>query len=247
MAEQSIDELAAVVRVCRKEGCGRGGKLTRGLCARCYQYWFTHTPKDQRPPIQKPTFWDRVNKQGPVPAHQPELGRCWVWTGNTDNKGYGRLHHDLAHRRAWRETNGPIPDGLWILHRCDNPPCCNPAHLYPGTHAQNMRDMSERGRSGSKRRLVCPQGHVKEGYNLVITRCGDGVSYQCRACRNEASNASQRRRRRERGLAYTYVTQEEREQIMELRRQGLSYKRIGLAVGRSIYAVTRAIKMMEAA
>lgn len=241
----SIDDLAAIVRVCKKSGCGRGGKLTRGLCARCYRYWIDHTPKDQRPIPPRFQFWERVDRAGP--ELRPGLGRCWLWTGSTDKKGYGRHGHDLTHRRAWRETNGPIPDGLWILHHCDNPPCCNPAHLYAGTHAQNMRDMSERGRCGSRRRLVCPKGHAKEGDNLVITKCGDGFAYQCRTCRNEASRRSDWRQRQERKLAYTLVTDQERERIMELRSQGLSYKRISLAVGRSVDAVTRALKRMEAA
>jgi hypothetical protein len=47
---------------------------------------------------------------------------------------------------AWEAVNGRVPDGLWVLHHCDNPPCVNPAHLYVGTHADNMRDMRERRR-----------------------------------------------------------------------------------------------------
>ena len=75
---------------------------------------------------------------------------CWEWTG-ARSSGYGELampgtYPAKAHQLAWEAANGPVPDGLWVLHRCDNPPCVNPAHLYVGTHADNMRDMRERGR-----------------------------------------------------------------------------------------------------
>ena len=65
---------------------------------------------------------------------------------------YGYLHMSDgrfvdAHRGMWERRHGPIPDGLWVLHRCDNPPCCEDSHLYLGTALDNMRDVSERGRS----------------------------------------------------------------------------------------------------
>jgi hypothetical protein len=62
----------------------------------------------------------------------------------------GREHG--AHRALWMLTNGPIPAGLFVLHRCDNPPCCNPDHLFLGTPADNMRDMSEKGRAKGARK-----------------------------------------------------------------------------------------------
>ena len=88
-------------------------------------------------------FWSRVIIEN--------LLDCWVWTGGTVGRGYGYLSRGgpkliLAHRYVWEITYGPIPDGLCILHKCDNPPCVNPTHLYIGTHSDNMRDMIERGR-----------------------------------------------------------------------------------------------------
>ena len=77
---------------------------------------------------------------------------CWPWTGTTNRAGYGALWDPaqrrtvLAHRRAWELANGAIPYGAYILHSCDNPPCCNPAHLRPGTAKDNARDVVERGR-----------------------------------------------------------------------------------------------------
>lgn len=82
-------------------------------------------------------------------AHVVVSDSCWTWTGQTSN-GYGRTTYgdrsEAAHRVSWRLHRGDIPDGSMVLHRCDNPPCVNPNHLYLGDHAQNMRDRSERGR-----------------------------------------------------------------------------------------------------
>lgn len=83
----------------------------------------------------------------------PELGPCIEWHRTRNQKpgfDYGRRWNpttrrvELAHRMAYEEANGPIPAGLLVLHRCDNPPCVNPDHLYVGTQKQNMRDRDER-------------------------------------------------------------------------------------------------------
>jgi hypothetical protein len=86
-------------------------------------------------------FWEKVEKK--------ENG-CWEWTAYKMRLGYGMFTFDkifqLAHRIAWKITNGPIPEGLDVLHRCDNPPCCNPDHLFLGTHKDNMQDCVSKGR-----------------------------------------------------------------------------------------------------
>lgn len=75
---------------------------------------------------------------------------CVLWPRTVDRWGRGRIWHGkklmLAHRWVWERLNGPIPDDLLVCHHCDNPSCVNPAHLYLGTHADNMRDMTERKR-----------------------------------------------------------------------------------------------------
>jgi hypothetical protein len=78
---------------------------------------------------------------------------CWEWRGDRAPFGHGRLTHAkrqvLAHRLAYALWNGDLPADAFICHHCDNPPCCNPAHLYAGTHRQNMRDKVVRGRTSS--------------------------------------------------------------------------------------------------
>jgi hypothetical protein len=75
---------------------------------------------------------------------------CWNWIGHKDLKGYGRTTDEsgevLAHRLSFMEFVGPIPEGLHILHSCDNPACINPGHLRAGTNDDNMADRIERDR-----------------------------------------------------------------------------------------------------
>ena len=78
---------------------------------------------------------------------------CWEWQGSRDQHGYGRLQRGgkdggiiKAHRASWELHNGPIPPGKAVCHKCDNPPCCNPADLFLGTMRDNTQDMLAKGR-----------------------------------------------------------------------------------------------------
>ncbi len=87
-------------------------------------------------------FWAKVDIGAP--------DKCWEWQASCNPAGYGGFQFNgrfgKAHRAAWELANGPIPEGICVLHRCDNPPCCNPAHLWLGTYADNHRDAVAKGR-----------------------------------------------------------------------------------------------------
>lgn len=109
--------------------------------------------KQVRLPKYKPTleerFYKKVNKDGPIQSHIDTP--CWMWTGWLDGIGYGRISVSgkliLAHRFSYEFFNGPFSPELDILHKCDNPTCVNPAHLFLGTAFDNMRDMVNKGRN----------------------------------------------------------------------------------------------------
>lgn len=87
-------------------------------------------------------FWSGVKKSS--------KNKCWLWQRAISKQGYGTLSRNRlpfgAHRMAWILTNGEIPNGLFVCHRCDNPPCCNPHHLFLGTHKDNMVDRQNKGK-----------------------------------------------------------------------------------------------------
>jgi hypothetical protein len=104
-------------------------------------------------------FWENIDKRSP--------DECWPWKLKPDTFGYGRMKikgkMKGAHREAWELTNGEIPAGMWVLHSCDNPPCCNPAHLFLGTSLDNARDRAAKGRSAhNKTRAKLNESQVLE-------------------------------------------------------------------------------------
>lgn len=101
-------------------------------------------PRNMSPAELAAWFWQKVTR--------PE-NECWPWAGATHNKGYGNIGIDgrttTTHRLAYSLAIGPIPDGMHVLHRCDNPPCCNPEHLFLGTNRDNHADKIAKGRQAS--------------------------------------------------------------------------------------------------
>lgn len=103
-------------------------------------------------------FWQWVTPGDP--------DACWEWQGGWRSSfGYGRFRHKgpqySAHRVSYELHNGPIPDGLDVLHKCDNPPCCNPAHLFLGDDLANVRDKIAKGRANNRTNLGKPPATAK--------------------------------------------------------------------------------------
>ena len=123
-------------------------------------------------------FWVRVDKRG--------ADECWPWIGVHDEKGRGKVHLRWESREpegkkrsvirhasivAWELTHGAIPQGQLVCHRCDNPPCCNPSHLFLGTQKENLRDCIRKGRF--------PRQKLREPDVLDIRAlAASGVRYQ---------------------------------------------------------------------
>src|SRR5678816_1649164 len=109
---------------------------------------------------------------------EPNTG-CWLWTGSTNPSGYGQLFRSwrkgsrpaLAHRIAWELFNGPIPDSIFVCHRCDTPSCVNPKHLFLGTCSDNMQDCSKKGRL----RIPALRGEAQPTSKLTVDQVA--VSY----------------------------------------------------------------------
>ncbi len=105
-------------------------------------------------------FWKKVDKDGPVPSHCPELGPCWMWTAYRDPNGYGRFGVGhvaaLAHRVAFEIHSGTAaPRHLGVCHKCDNPGCVNHGHFFLGTMTENMADKVAKGRQARGDRAGC--------------------------------------------------------------------------------------------
>lgn len=139
--------------ICSFPDCGRPRRAL-GLCK---SHW---AQQSHGKPLTRITarldddqrFDARIDKHGPVQPHYADLGPCWIWTGARYTRGYGCFHprgkdgmnasRFALERRLGRQLKADeIP-----RHRCDNPPCVNPDHLLPGTHADNAADMYARGR-----------------------------------------------------------------------------------------------------
>lgn len=125
-------------------------------------------------------FWEKVTRgEG-----------CWTWTAGRQGNGYGLFQTSRggirksvgAHRAAWTLTNGPIPDGLWVLHKCDNRVCVRPDHLFLGDRRDNTLDAASKGRIstiGKSNMTHCNKGHAFTPDNTYVYKSGHR---RCREC-----------------------------------------------------------------
>lgn len=132
------------ISACVSDGCERDANASHGMCWRHYNLHLGRDNNGQEhgiPPQVR--FWEKVDKSSD----------CWIWTGASSGpNGYGKFSPKhgqpvYAHRFSYTLAHGAIPDGMHILHSCDNRKCVNPAHLSAGSHSENMRDMRSKERN----------------------------------------------------------------------------------------------------
>lgn len=168
--------------------CGKPAK-GRGLCSKHYQRWMKYgdplapVQARGRPPEER--FWSKVDKDGPIPAHRPDLGQCWVWTGGLMS-GYGAFWLDgrnvEAHIVSYTWECGEIAEGQERDHLCRNRACVRPGHLEAVDHWTNVaRGISPHGLNAAKDR--CRNGHE---FTAVNTRINSKGARVCVTCANEA-------------------------------------------------------------
>lgn len=117
-----------------------------------------------------------------------EATGCWEWTKQKTKDGYGRFMISYksyrAHRASWEIHHGPIPEGMCVLHKCDNPSCVNPDHLFLGTQQDNMKDMRRKGRGYDiSKCLVKAKGipPIKRGESNGSAKITDRVVHEIRS------------------------------------------------------------------
>lgn len=126
---------------CGNSAVRHGYSLTRKTSRQCLKCYLTQ--------MSKPSI-DRLYKRL---SNTSDKDACWIWTGARRNGGYGNIRVNgkrlPASRLSWILHNGEIPDGYQVCHKCDNPPCCNPLHLFLGTPRDNVHDMISKGRQAT--------------------------------------------------------------------------------------------------
>lgn len=164
----------AKMRTDKTEGCEVAGcacKLhAKGLCLKHYTRLLRG--RDPHTPSREELSLDEKfqAKRGPKDL----VTGCIEWTGSRVPNGYGQIRRGevlvLAHRLAWELKHGPIPEGMKVLHTCDNPPCCNEEHLFLGTDADNSADMVAKGRQARQKGEAHGNSKLTENDVLEIRR-----------------------------------------------------------------------------
>jgi hypothetical protein len=159
-------------RYCRVDGCDRT-ILARGLCSKHYSRFKSHGDTE----IVKVTHFKGSLKDRIIFwSKKDDKTGCWNWQGARNSDGYGNTTIDNksvgAHRAAYMAFKGEIPKGMSICHKCDNPACCNPDHLFLGTHTDNIRDMHVKGRANICHGEKCGQSKIsrKDAVSIYVSQ-----------------------------------------------------------------------------
>lgn len=176
-------------RTCTVDGCSKAHH-SHGLCSMHAQRLrrhgdpLTHGCRIVGDDVAR---FESYLSMGVAPAHAPDLGPCWLWTGGLTKDGYAIMASDLptdsAHRWSYRHHIGPLPDGLEMDHLCVVAHCVNPWHLDPVPHAENVRRVNAR-------KTHCPQGHEYTEANTRWQRNGTGRV--CRTCQRQWDQTNRR-------------------------------------------------------
>ena len=179
------------MKTCSIDGCEKPTRA-RSWCGAHYQRWQAHGD-----PLGGGNEQYATPEEAFLARTEPIVGDpgCIIWTRGTDSGGYGQLSVNgrivRAHRYAWERENGPIPDGLWIDHKCWNRLCVNVDHLRPATHQQNMQN-----RSGAMPGRGLPRGVARNGrgYSARVSHNGTDHHLGTFSTPGEASAAAQAKR-----------------------------------------------------
>lgn len=157
--------IEGVVNECAVIGCNKPVR-EKEWCHKHYTRWWRHGDPNLNLYKDPNRFWEKIDKSGD----------CWEWTAGRDTNGYGNAKLNgvrLAHRISYTLEVGDIPKGMHVLHKCDNPPCVNPEHLYLGTQVENNLDRDNRGR-GARGERASTAKLTNEAIPIIRKMLADG-------------------------------------------------------------------------